>query len=406
MGKPENMYLHGYKCRLYPTEEQKMLINKYIDLYRRVYNWGISMEENLYQQKKEGKSTKGFYTFYQLSTIFTQYRKSDEGRWSLELPINTARRALKDVVNAYKMYFNGYNHHPHFKSKNKTYKTFKTENTRFYIDKNMVRFEGLIKGHGPKATKENGINVKYDTKLRYNQNIKYHAVCITLDHFGNYWVTYSIYEPIRSLDKPKTEPIGVDMGIRKTLTLSTGEVFIRPNNKIDKLDKRLRREQRHYTRDIKRRKLEAKLTNKQYDEIPKSTRSQKRLLKINKLKKRITNIKNNFYHETIKQIVLRNPESIAIETTNIKTLLRQHHKNNHQLFHSDFYKMACIFRDKCNTYNIPLIEASPAFKSTQICSNCGNIKHMSSQSIYVCHNCGLKIDRDYNAALNLRSLLI
>ena len=401
----EDKYMHGYRIRIYPTELQKELINKYINLYRRVYNWAREKQEEQYAKKKAGETTKGFIPFYDLCKLYAEYRNLPENEWLKELPNTTARLALRDLINAYSKFFKHKSRHPKFKSKKCSPKMFKTRNNRFYIDGDQVRFEGL-----PMTCRYTGdvdtINLNYDFGYRKSDKIKYIQPVISIDNLGNYWVSFSIEEPKIKLDILQSEPIGVDMGIRQTIVLSTGEVFNRPKDKIDKLDRRLRRAQHHRSRDINRRFKEAKRTITKYEDIPVSKRARKREDKVRKLYKRITNVKKAFYHEIIKNIVTRNPEAIVIETIKVQETQQKHHKNNPQLHGADFYTMRKIFEDKCNKYGVRLIEADPEYPSSQICSNCGYRQDIGSKRTYVCPICGMRLDRDLNAALNLRSLAI
>ena len=82
-------YNHGYKLRIYPTEEQKELINKYIGVYRYIYNWGISKQEQIYQDKKNGEPNRGFYSFFDLCKLFKMHRDSPGNEWLKEIPNTT-----------------------------------------------------------------------------------------------------------------------------------------------------------------------------------------------------------------------------------------------------------------------------------------------------------------------------
>ena len=401
-------YTHGYKLRIYPTEEQKELINKYIGAYRYIYNWGLTKEQEHYKEKKNGLSDKGFYSFYDRCKLFKMHRDNPENAWLKEIPNTTARLALKDVVDAYQGFFDKVTGIPKLKTKKRSPKTFKTRNDRFYIDGDRVRFEGLPRyTRGPGALVDT-VKLGFKTDFARLNGIEYMGPSISIDNLGNYWVNFSIKEPIQELDKPKTEPIGVDLGIRKTMTLSTGETFNLPKEKISRLEDRIAKAKRHYSRDIKRRMEEAKRTKTKYDDIPVSKRSQKRLNKIRKLNKKITNIKSNFYHETIKNIVLRNPEAIGIETIQVRKMQSTASKQlRHDLSVTNFYTMRRIFEHKCTKYGVTLIKADSQYPSTQLCSNCGHKRKLKNgKHVYRCPQCGLEMDRDLNAALNLRNLAI
>ena len=408
----DNTYIRSYKYRIYPTESQRELINTFVNLRRYVYNWGIAREEERYQEKKDGKTTHGFYSYYDLNRMFGKLRNSPDKEFLKKIPLSTARLALRDVANAYLSHFsNVYQGSPKFKSKKRAPKMFKTRNDRFYIDGDRVRFEGLY--CSPDHKSENAvvetINLKFDTGFKRSDSIKYISPSISIDNFDNYWVSFSIEEPVIELNVPQSEPIGIDMGIRQTLVLSTREVFNRPNDKIKKLNKKLKRQHRHYTRDVIHRSKEAKRTKTKYEEIPISNRSQKRLNGIRKTYARITNIKTTWYHTIIKQIVTRNPQTIVIENIRVRELQQKRYTQDLKdaLAHADFYTMRKIFEHKCNRYGVNLIIAPKEYPSSQICSNCGFIKDSHKdhgKHTYVCPNCGMRLDRDINAALNLLSL--
>ena len=403
----EQTYMQSYKYRIYPTEEQKIIIGNLIDLRRYVYNWGIAKEEK-YQEKKDGKSKHGFYSYYDLNRLYGIFRKQLGNEFLQKLPLSTARLALRDVANAYLSYFNnpkqGY---PKFKSKKTAPKMFKTRSDRFFINNGKVRFEGLYCSADHKSSNAvlDMVDLKFDPGLTKNQKIKYISPSISIDGLGNYWVSFTLEQPKAIIESSKTKPIGIDMGIRQTLVLSTGEIYTRPNDKIKKLNRKLARVQRHYSRDIARRQKEAERTKTKYDDIPISKRSQKRLNSIRKMLIRITNIKHAWYHNTIKEIVTRNPEVIVIENLRVRKM--QHKRYNkvlkNALFHSDFYTMRRIIEDKCNKYGVDLILAPTNYPSSQICSNCGHINSHKDHGyrIFKCPECGIRLDRDINAALNL-----
>ena len=322
----DNIYIKSYKYRLYPTEKQKNLINKYINLYRYVYNWARAQQDVIQQKKANEESGYGFYSFYDLCKLFAEYRDQPGNEWLKELPNTTARLALRDVVDAYDRFFKGFNRHPKFKSKKRSPKMFKTRNDRFYIDGDKVRFEGLYCDPGHHGFSDK-IDLHIDLGYKREDKIKYIQPSISIDNLGNYWLSFSLELSKEILNVPKSDPIGIDMGIRNTLTLSNGEVYNRPNDKINRLERRIKRVKRHISRDIKRRLMESKRTKTKYDDIPVSNRSHKRQIKLRKLSNKVANIKHTWYHNTIKQIVLQNPEAIVIETIKVDKLRKANKKS-------------------------------------------------------------------------------
>ena len=86
----DTQYYKGHKYKIYPTEEQKQKLDRYIDLYRYVYNWALAKEQEIYELYKNGKSDKSFYTYFDLCTIFREYRNNEENQWLLDMPSHTA----------------------------------------------------------------------------------------------------------------------------------------------------------------------------------------------------------------------------------------------------------------------------------------------------------------------------
>ena len=388
--------MRGYKIPIYPTESQKKLIDKYFDLYRYVYNWAIEQERNQYQLYLDGKVDKkdNFLRFIELVYIFKEFRNDPKNSWIKELPIHTAQGALKIVTDNYMKMFKGQARKPEFKSKKKSKKSFRVRNepSNFYFDNNMLKIEGF---------KDEKIYTKYYTNTNKKDNIRYYKPTISKDNLGQYWVSFIKKKSIKEKDPIYflTEPIGIDFGIRQTYALSTGEIFKSPN--IDKLIKKQKRLQRKCQKDRNRhRKLER--TNPDKD-IQISKRAIKRTLKLRKVYKKIHDVKNTFYDTVTKRIVERNPSAIVIEDLKVKEMQTRKYMSK-QICKEYFYSMREKIENKCEEYNIPLIFAPRDYKSTQLCSNCGSEKKMGSQKIYICPNCGLRMDRDINAAINLRNL--
>lgn len=381
---------HGYKFKIYPDKEQKKQLNRFIDLFRYVYNWGVAKEEEIYERYKLGNSDYGFYSYYSLNRLFTEERNKPGNEWLKEIPGSTARLALRNVSVAYKKFFKGITGYPKFKSKKKAKKSFNTRHDRFKIRNNCIKIEGI----------ETYIPLNFDCGFNINQAIN---PAITLDDLGDFYISFSMQEEIQELDIPKSEGIGIDLGVRQTFVLSTGEIYCQPKERLDKLEHKRRRQQRHVTRDINRRLEIARHTKTKYEDIPKSKRAIKREQKLHKTYRKIHNIKDTFYHTITKQIVMRNPEYVCMETFLVRKMEKENEMMHRILCNTSFYDITLKMKEKCNTYNIPFIQAPMDFASTKTCSNCGNVQNMHGKHTYKCKVCGMEMDRDINAAINLAS---
>ena len=390
--------IRGYKYKIYPTEEQKSQLDKFINLYRYVYNWAINLEKESYELYKQNLTDKSFYNFFDLCQKFKEFRDQSKNEWLKEIPNTTARLALRDAIQAYKSFFNKLNGFPKFKSKKKSSKFFKTRNDRFRILGDNIKVEGI------NTTIDLHFNCGFNSTDIDNKTIKFIQPSISKDNFGDYFVSFSIEEESKILEIEKSDVIGIDLGIRQTFALSTGEVFTQPNEKINKLEHRRRKIQRHITRDINHRLEESMHTKTKYEDIPKSKRSIKRENRLRKIYTKIHNIKETYYHTITKQIVMRNPKAVIMETFKVKQITKNKKYMAKQLVQVSFYDITQKMKYKCQMYNIPFKQADINYPSSQICSCCGSRKRIWSKKVYKCKVCGNIIDRDINAAINLKNL--
>ena len=169
---------------------------------------------------------------------------------------------------------------------------------------------------------------------------------------------------------------------------------INKTQKVRKLEKRKRRLQRSISRRYEKNKKGVS-----YCKTSNIIKSEKELLKLNH---RLTNIRQNYLHQTTSGIVKREPSFICIEDLNVKGMMKNKHlsKAVQQQCFGEFRRQ---IEYKSVWNNIPVIIADRFFPSSKLCSCCGNIKKdlKLSERIYKCE-CGNVIDRDYQAALNLK----
>ena len=199
----------------------------------------------------------------------------------------------------------------------------------------------------------------------------------------------------------KSSPIGIDVGIRNMITTSDGDVFEFPDTK--KYEKRMKRQQRRLQKYYNRYLEESFRTRTKYEDIPKSKNMVKKQKALHKTISKIHNKILNEANVATKRIVDKNPECIVIETISVR---EQQIKSPWLLKHAPhmmYYTLHRQIQFKAKIRGIPVIKADTNYPSSQICSNCGNIRK-TRHTIYNCPVCGLRLDRDINAAINLRNL--
>ena len=211
----------------------------------------------------------------------------------------------------------------------------------------------------------------------------------------NWYITVGIeYEDCTIF--PSNEGVGIDLGIKDLAICSDGNMYKNINklSKIKKLEKKKRRLQRSISM-----KYEKNKKGESYCKTSNIIKSEKELLKLNH---RLSNIRQNYLHQTTSEIVKREPSFICIEDLNVKGMMKNKHlsKAVQQQCFGEFRRQ---IEYKAMWNNIPVIIADRFFPSSKLCSCCGTIKKdlKLSDRIYKCE-CGNVIDRDYQAALNLK----
>lgn len=376
-----------FKVKLYPTEDQKNILNKQIDLFRYVYNWALEVEHNNYNSNKENSH---FLREHEMYEKFKELRNQSGMEWLKELPLNTGRYAILRIIRAFKDFFERRNRYLKFKSKkNNDDRNFTIRGERVRFFDNFVHIEGFKRGDNILCKKHNIPKGK-----------KYYNCIIYFDGY-DYWLALSmeVHEPMEFRFNT-TEGIGIDLGLHTLAKLSTGEEYHLPN--VDKLEKRRKRQAAACMRDIKKRQAIADQTRIKFDDVKQSNGMIKRAKALRKTCNRMTNIRKTYIHTMTKQIVDKNPNYIVIETLNVKGMLKNKYLAR-KISEASFYEIGQQLKYKCKRRGIPLIKTPIDFPSTKTCSNCGNLYNVGKSRTYKCPFCGLVIDRDLNAAINLKN---
>ena len=377
------------RVMLLPNNKQKTKLFQYANTARFAYNWALGREQENY--KNGGK----FISDGDLRKEFTQLKKTEEYAWLNEIDCDVPKQAIKDACDSYKRFFKGYSKFPRFKSKKKSVPKFYQDNVKIKFTDTHVKLM-LVAGKGKASSKRNQkfCRVRLAEHGRIPTDCKYYNPRIKYDGL-NWWITVGIeYEDSATIQS--NEGIGIDLGIKDLAICSDGNTYknINKSQKIKKLEKRKRRLQRSISK-----KYEKNKKGGSYCKTSNIVKSEKELLKLNH---RLTNIRQNYLHQTTTEIVKTKPSYIVLEDLNVKGMMKNRHlsKAVQQQCFGEFRRQ---IEYKSAWNNIPVIIADRFFPSSKLCICCGNIKKdlKLSDRIYKCE-CGNVIDRDYQAALNLK----
>ena len=386
MRKKVNQMIKSIKVRLNPNNKQLTKLFQYAGCDRFAYNWAISREQDNYKQGNK------FLSDSELRKEFTQLKKQSEYQWLNEVSNNVTKQAIKDACNTYKRFFKGQCKYPEFKSKKHSTPSFYQDNIKIQFTDTHVKVESFSMSKKQNKQKLNWI--KLCEKGRIPTDCKYMNPRFTYD--GLYWYVSVGIEVNDNTTLPSNEGIGIDLGIKDLAICSDGNTYknINKTQTVKKLEKKKRRLQRSISRKYEENKKGAS-----YCKTSNIIKSEKELLKLNH---RLTNIRQNYLHQTSAKIVKREPSFICIEDLNVSGMMKNKHLSK-AVQQQGFYEFRRQIEYKTMWNNIPVVIADRFFPSSKLCSCCGSIKKdlKLSDRIYKCE-CGNIIDRDYQAALNLK----
>ena len=375
--------LKSFKTEINPTLEQIIKINKTIGTCRFIYNFYIAHNKELYKNNKKFISGRNFSVWLNNEYI----PNNPDKQWIKEVSSKSIKKTIEDGYTAFLNFFKHKSNFPKFKKKNNSdVKMYfvKNNKTDCLSDRHRIKIPTLgwirLKEKGYIPTSKKGFIIKSGT-------ISYKA--------GRYYISVLIDIPNKKIQNNNNFGIGIDIGLKEFAVCSNGSIYqnINKKNNIKKIEKKLKREQKKLSRktiSIKK----GKSTQKNFV---------KQKLKIQKLYKRLTNIRTDYLNKTINSIVKTKPSFIVIEDLNILGMMKNKYLSK-AIAQQKFSEFKIKLINKCKENNIELRIVDRWYPSSKLCHNCGNIKKdlKLSDRTYICSKCDYVEDRDINASLNLR----
>lgn len=387
--------LKGIKIKLNPTKEQELLFWKSAGISRWAYNYHLGRNKENYENG--GKYLKDNVTRKEI----TQLKKTDEYKWLNEVGSNVIKQAVKDCNTAFAKFFSKESKFPRFKSKYKTKPSFYVNYERLSKTKNGFKGEklGEVKTWTPLPDLPEG------QKYYSNPHISFDG--------HNWFLSIGIEYQEKQIETTSTV-IGIDLGIKELAVCSDGYTYknINKTKEVKRLKKKLKREQRKLSKIIEDKIIDYKVAGKKrYPIFVRPLRECKNYIKqvkkVNLIYKRLTNIRTNYLHQTTRAIVNRYPKAIVLENLKVQNMMKNHHLAR-AIAEQSFYEFRRQIEYKARLLGIDVAFVRTMYPSSKTCSCCGHIKKdlTLKDRTYVCSKCGLEIDRDYNASLNLADCYI
>ena len=364
------------KIRLFPTKEQEEKMIESCNVARYIYNYTLAKQEQNY---KDGNK---FIKNTEIRKEITKLKKTEEFSWLNNVSNNVTKQAVKDACNAYIKYFKGLSEKPRFKKKWKSRESFYNDDYKLKIKEESL----LIEKVGWVRIRPNQVD----------KSTHYTNPRITYD--GKYWCISLSYNKETIKEELTGEVIGIDVGIKNLATCSNGYVVKNINKSVTmkKLEKRKKRLQRQISRKIK--------NNTKGKENIKTKNIEKSLKKQKLIERRMRNIRMNQIHQETATIIKGKPSRVVMEELDIQSMKKDKHLA-YLLQGTMMYEFKRVLKYKCELHSIDFKTVDKYYASSKICSCCGNRKPILSLSErnYKCDICGLKINRDLNASINLKN---
>lgn len=361
--------LRAYKYRIYPTEEQKVLIAKTFGCCRFVYNWALNLKITAYKERRE---TLG-------NVYLTNLMKSElkaENEWLSEVNSQSLQSALRNLDTAYTNFFRntkavGF---PRFKSRKNKQSFLCPQHCRVDFEKGTITI--------PKAK-----DIPAVLHRKFKGTVK--TVAISMSPSGRYFASVLVdtsMQEMKSSEPMRDTTVGIDLGIKSLAVCSDGRTF-------DNL--------KNFKRNLDRLKfLQKRLSRKQKG----SSNRNKARVRIARLHEHIANSRKDNLHKITHALTHDSQvRTICMEDLNVKGMQRNHHLAQ-AVGDASFGMFLTMFEYKCRWYGINLIKIDRFAPSSKTCGKCGyQYKGLKlSERNWTCPICGTHHDRDFNAACNIK----
>lgn len=364
------MIIVAHKIMLQPTAAQAAYLLRCCEMHRLAWNWALG-EWN--RQYDAGGKPHHMALRKQFCAL-----KREQYPFVEEVFANVGNGAFRDLGRAWDNFRKNPGHwdKPTFKKRGR-------DDRGFYLANIEVR----LSHRRAAISTPRGSKLNMSIRMRENPRWDGRLLAARISRRNNRWwlsLQYQVEEPpYKTAGKGS---IGVDVGLSKAATLSNGDVIANPRA-FQRAQEKMRRLQRSFSRMRKG-----------------GANWHKQLAKIDALWRRINGIRGNMQHQ-LTGALAREYAIIGIEDLNVKGMMRNSHLAK-ALADVGFAEIRRQLEYKCSWSGAQLYKADQWEPSSKRCSRCGTLKAdlTLKDRTYHCEHCGLEIDRDLNAAINLAAL--
>ena len=377
----QNYRYNARKIELRLNEEQKQIFNQAFGYSRYIYNKALDEWKKMYEAWKEDSSQ----TKPNNRKVRDNLKASRED-WEFSQLNMLIESSVEDLAKAFNMMWKGYGKYPKYKSRRN-----QKDSCRFF---RKDKYSLQIKGEKANKLKLVGIksliHMKEPLFLKEGHTIQEITVSKRADR---YYAGITIRYLRDDKESSKEDSyIGIDLGVKDFAIINDDKGLYRKYKSLSQKLIPLHRKIEIYNRILSR---------KHYG----SNNYEKARTKLNRTYMRISNIRKDYLHK-ISTYITTKYKYIFIEDLKVSNMMKNKNLSKY-IAEQGWREFRTMLEYKAEKNGCKIIIADRWFPSSQICSCCGNVlqgkdKIKLSQRVYHCHECGNKIDRDYNAAVNLK----
>ena len=364
--------LRAYKTELDPTNKQCTWFMRCAGAARFVYNWALADRKERWEQGRQNTN------LYEQKRRFNALKR-EQWPWLYDVPYTLQETAFANLDTAFQNFFRrvkqgekpGY---PKFKSRKRGIGSFILRGS-IHVEEGRIKLPRI-----------GWVRLKEREYLPSEQQVKLLFVTIS-ERAGRWYASVQVEE-----DRPESETgkgiIGVDLGISHLAVCSDGTVFDNPKA-LEQAERKLACLQRELSRRTQG-----------------GQNWHKTKAKIAQCHARIANVRQHALHQVSHYVTAKaKPEIVVIEDLNVSGMLKNHHLAR-AISDVSFGELRRQIEYKAKWHGVKVVIADRFWPSSKACSRCGCVKSnlTLADRTYTCDDCGLVIDRDLNAALNLAAL--
>lgn len=376
LNMPSTTVKRAFKFRFYPTPQQEEELLRTWGCVRLVYNKALDMRTTAWYQNHER------VTYVQTSAALTQWKKQDDLQFLREVSSVPLQQCLRNLQRAFANFFDKRTGYPRFKSRKKSRLGLEYSKSGFKFKDDELHIAKL----------ESPLNVVWSRDFDRGT---VSTVTITNDSAGR-WFVSCLGETTVEKRKVTGKTVGLDMGVKDALVLSTGEK-LSPRDDRDmkkKLDKVTK-----YQRRLSKKK-------------PGSKNFAKAKTKLGRAHAEVVDARRDWVHKTTTRLV-DEFDIVCVEDLNVRGMTRSAKGKgrkakaglNRAIAEQSFAEIRRCLEYKAHDCGGEVVTVDRFFPSSKTCSCCGYINDSLTlrQRFWTCPRCSTHLDRDVNAAKNIQA---